>query len=110
MPPRRGAVFDVDDKAFLAGLEARRRDIHIKTEGRLLRVAQEATQKAQARMPVRTGRSRDSVHYEVGRDTRGYYVDFGSDWFVVRFIEYGTSRNPARPVLRPALAEALGIF
>jgi len=55
---------------------------------------------AQANVPVRSGRLRDSIHVEED-DEGGVLV--GSDVEYALYVEEGTSDTPAEPYLRPAL-------
>lgn len=57
---------------------------------------------------VRTGRLRGSITHRIGSDGQGLYGDVGSSVFYAPFVEYGTSRMPAYPFLRPALSAARG--
>ena len=65
--------------------------------------------RAKDKAPVRTGNLRRSIRGEasVKRDGRGEArVGFLPSGFYGTFIELGTSTQPARPMLRPALDEA----
>lgn len=55
---------------------------------------------------VRTGRLRGSITWRPGVDALGPYVDIGTAVEYAPFVELGTSRAPAYPFLRPALAAA----
>lgn len=57
---------------------------------------------------VRTGRLRGSITWRPGSDGDGPYVDIGSAVLYAPFVEFGTSRMPAYPYLRPALEAARG--
>ena len=50
---------------------------------------------------VLSGKTRDSYYYSVDKEKQEAYVF--SDWFISRFLEYGTIRMRAFPALRPAL-------
>jgi HK97 gp10 family phage protein len=52
---------------------------------------------------VRTGRLRSSITHQLGRDSRGLYADIGSNVEYAKYLEFGTSRMPPYPFLRPAL-------
>ncbi len=55
-----------------------------------------------ARVPVNTGRLRDSYH--VDRDVKGRVVVTNrKDTFYGQFVEFGTTRAPAEPHVRPAM-------
>lgn len=54
--------------------------------------------------PVDTGRLRASISHALDRDGRGLVGVVGTDVDYAPFVELGTSRAPAQPFLRPALA------
>ncbi len=62
---------------------------------------------AAANAPRDTGALAESIGYEVGEDQSGTYVrvSWGRDEFYGLFTEVGTSEQPARPFLRPALTK-----
>lgn len=57
---------------------------------------------------VRTGRLRGSITWRLGQDSDGLYADVGTAVLYGPYLEYGTSRMPAYPFLRPALDAARG--
>lgn len=59
--------------------------------------------------PVDTGRLRASITHGLARDDAGIFGWVGTDVEYAPYVELGTSRMAARPYLRPALAEALGV-
>lgn len=68
------------------------------------RQATEGTRKATRRKPGKV-----TIRFRRGRDARGFYVDVGpaKSAFHLTFAEWGTSRQPARPFLRPAIERAI---
>lgn len=65
---------------------------------------------ADAKVPIKTGKARHTLRIEVGEGRNGYYanviIGYGtgkSDPYYVSFNELGTSRQPPRPFMRPAL-------
>jgi len=66
-----------------------------------------AETEAKARAPVRTGLMQSEIKHTVrayGTDITGYVGVFkGSKAFYVTFVEFGTSKMPARPFLRRAV-------
>lgn len=72
------------------------------------KLARTAARIQQDTAPVLTGRGKRSVSVWKARDARGPYIAFGP-WggFHLRFYEYGTSRQPARPFIRPAIERAI---
>lgn len=98
---------DVDSALFQAALQEQLKRIGLRTEGAVLRLAIDVQNRARELAPVDTGRLRSSINHKPGRDGSGYYVDVGSNVEYAPHIEFGTSRAPAQPYLRPALAEAV---
>lgn len=69
----------------------------------LERLGQSIEDSARSLVPVRTGRLRNSLMHEV----RGLTLKVGSrDVPYSMYVEYGTSRSPAQPYLRPAIEQA----
>lgn len=58
--------------------------------------------------PVDTGRLRASITESLQRDIGGLVEVIGTDVEYAPFVEFGTSRAPAQPFLRPALAAEAG--
>lgn len=62
---------------------------------------------ADARVPIKSGLSRETLHIEVGEDKNGrFYANVkvgGGDDFYITFYELGSSRQPPRPFMRPSL-------
>lgn len=69
---------------------------------------------ADARVPIDSGKSRFSLRIETGKNQKGLFyanVVVGkrdnetteNSAFYITFYEFGTSRQPARPFMRPAL-------
>jgi HK97 gp10 family phage protein len=56
--------------------------------------------------PKQTGAGARSIHHELGYDENGAYVRISWDvkHFYMAFPEFGTSRQAATPILRPAAA------
>lgn len=79
---------------------------------RAIRVESQAKVNASGRPGprVRTGRLRSSIHWELVRGENGVggtlFARIGSNVSYARYVELGTSRAPAYPYLRPALAAA----
>lgn len=69
---------------------------------RLQKAGAVGVQTARGLVPVETGRTRDSIGYTFDRSTMILQIHAATRWAI--FIEMGTSRMPARPFLRPALA------
>lgn len=98
---------EVDDEAFKAGLVAALRRVQLRTEGQLVQLGLAVQNEARKLCPVDTGRLRASIQSSgLQRDTRGAYVQVGTNVFYAGFVEFGTRRSPAQPYMRPALLQA----
>lgn len=62
--------------------------------------------KAKERVPVLSGRLRDSIHTEFQGSGDWNVVAGSRDVFYGHMIEFGTTRAPAHPFLVPALEES----
>lgn len=98
----------MDATGFLLGLQAAVARMEVNGEKGLARVGLRVQNAARQLCPVDTGRLRSSIVSQPGRDARGPYVDVGTNVEYAPFVEFGTSRAPAQPFLRPALAEVAG--
>lgn len=84
-------------------------DDALKEELRVLvaEAAEIVFREADARSPIRTGATRNSIRMEVGTNAKGIYyanvVVGGGQQFYVTFYELGNSRQPPRPFMRPSL-------
>lgn len=66
---------------------------------------------ADARVPIKSGKSRNTLRIEVGKKGKGVFyanvvVGDGTgkeDPYYITFYELGTSRQPPRPFMRPSL-------
>lgn len=58
---------------------------------------------------VRKTPGKNTIRFTRGRDREGFYCDVGPNRgaFYLAFIEWGTSKMPARPFLRPAIESAV---
>lgn len=105
---RSSSGIDVDSTAFLIGLQAAVANLKVDGEKGLARVGLRVQNAAREFCPVQTGRLRSSIQSVPGKDTQGPYVDVGTNVEYAPYVEFGTSRQPAQPYLRPALAEVAG--
>lgn len=99
---------DVDASGFLADLKEEYRRLRLETEQDLYRLGVGVHRRARNLCPVDTGRLRSSIAYRAGRDSKGPFVDVGTNVSYAAFVEFGTRRQRPQPYLRPALAEAVG--
>jgi len=74
----------------------------------IVRICIRVDRRAKRMAPVDTGRLRASITHELGRDEQGLVGRVGTNVIYAPFQEYGTSRMPAHPYLRPALAAEVG--
>lgn len=106
----RTSKVNVDDKAFLKSLQAAVGRLKIETAADLSRLGLDIQNRARELCPVDTGRLRSSIRAVDGKDATGVYVDVGTNVEYAPHVEFGTSRMPAQPYMRPALAEAVAAF
>lgn len=93
---------------FLASVKAAFLRLEIRSRTQLVRIAVRVVGRAQEYCPVDTGRLRSSIHWEQGEDSRGFFVDVGTNVKYAPFVEYGTRFQQAQSFMRPALAEIAG--
>ena len=111
---RMGVVVDLDDRAFLADYARALKALRVATEQDCERLAYAIRNAATRYTPVDTGRLKSGWTVVTGTDEIGWFVA------VINNVEYaaevelghetasGTFATP-QPMIRPALAEALGI-
>lgn len=97
----------LNQRAFTDALQGAFRAMKLRTEGDLVTLGLRVQNRARQLAPVDTGRLRSSITSSgLQRDSRGAYVEVGTNVFYAGFVEFGTRRMPAQPYLRPALLEA----
>lgn len=69
-------------------------------------IGQQWTTEVRRRAPLLTGRLRRSYTYDV--DPRGAYVELSSNVVYAPYQEFGTSRGPGRPHVRPGTEAIIG--
>lgn len=104
---QRGTTVDVDASAFTAGLRRSLDQLRLDTEADLLRLGHRAVRNMRQLCPVDTGRLRNSIGLTTGRDSRGLFLDVGTDVEYAPPVEFGTRYMRAQPFIRPGLAEAV---
>lgn len=106
-------------RTHIEGLEAVVRDLNRegatakpKAERIVVKHAARAAERWQARIPVRTGVSVESIQSDAQAidDGDGVYAEAFSDWFVVRMLENGTVFMAPRPAAEPAYDETVPEF
>jgi len=91
--PNQAAIRDLmSDRAGPVGKELARRAIRVDRIAKRL-------------CPVDTGRLRASIAWRAESDAEGLSVVVGTNVEYAPWVELGTSTQPARPYLRPALQE-----
>ena len=104
---QRKADIILDDAAFQRELAKEVAKLKLRTVADLDRFAFKVQRAARQFAPVDTGRLRNSIGITSGKDSRGEYRDVGTNVEYAAAVEYGFSRSPAQPYLRPAIAEAV---
>lgn len=72
------------------------------------RYARQQTDKGRESTRRKPGKA--GIRFKRGRDRRGFYIDVGPTAFELAFYEWGTSKQPARPFLRPAIERAISAW
>lgn len=104
---RPDASVDFNTDAWVRGLQAAVREVRLRTDGDLLRLALSIQNAARRYSPVDTGRLRSSIQASaLKRDRRGSYVEVGTNVEYAPYVEFGTIRQAPQPFLRPAFLEA----
>lgn len=67
---------------------------------------EEAAEIARGKAPRDSGEMAESIDATPGRDAQGPYSDVTVDPFYSTWVEFGTSRQQARPFIRPAVKAA----
>lgn len=91
-------------------LRAHMAQMEVRSENALRATGYAVQNTAKMLCPVDTGRLRASIYSRSGRDSRGYFVEIGTNVAYAAFVEFGTSRARAQPYLVPALARATGFM
>jgi HK97 gp10 family phage protein len=81
-------------------------EIDIVVDEALERGAENVAHAAQVRVPVDTGKLRDAIHVESEREGKYVVAGDGGEVFYGHMVEHGTTRQPPRPFLVPALEES----
>lgn len=68
-------------------------------------LANKAEKSAKSLVPVSSGKLKDSIKSKVESDGTNTNVKLSSNASHASYIEYGTSKMPARPFLRPAMEQ-----
>lgn len=102
---------DWDDAAFQAAFKVTMRKFELRTERELVVLGITVQNEARRLCPVDTGRLRSSIITSgLQRDSRGAYVEVGTNVEYAGHVEFGTRFMRAQPYIRPALLAALARF
>lgn len=102
---------EFDARAFAVGVERGVASYEATCARALDELANAVVDRARAMAPVDTGELRSSIAKgPAGNDGHGPFVDFGTNDPVGIYQEFGTSKMPPHPFMRPALAEAPAQF
>lgn len=103
-------AIELDATGFMRSLQAHLATLEVETEDDLVKVGLRVQAVARSLCPVDTGRLRSSIVMRKGRDGLGFYVEVGTNVSYAPFVEFGTSRQRAKPFLTPAIAQASGFL
>lgn len=96
---------------FVANPRAVEQLLHDEGMRRMIsRVGVAAKREVAARAPRRTGKLAKSVRYKLVETPDGWVASVNFGRFYGRFYEFGTSKTPARPFLRPGVRAAITRF
>jgi HK97 gp10 family phage protein len=102
--------FELDSREFERGLRDALADIRRELERGLRSLGEDAVSVARHRAPVLTGELRSSIAADTSSGPGEIAVEAGTDDPTGIYQEFGTSRMPPHPFMRPAFAEALNQF
>lgn len=108
-------MIEFDTAAWESAVATEFARLNIESEKDLLDLAHDIERGMKDGAPLSTGKrisrrhARSSIDVKQGRDRRGVYVDVGPTrkGFWLAFYEFGTSRQPPRPFMRPAIERAI---
>lgn len=101
------AGVDLDASGFLDGLAKAAQGMRVTGTQQLLRVGLTAQNEARRFSPVDTGRLRAGWMMTSSLTGGRFRVKISNNVAYAPYVEYGTSRSPAQPMIRPALLVAL---
>ena len=107
---------EFDTAAWERAVETEFARLNIGSEKDLVDLATDIRDQMRATAPVSTGKriarrhARSSIEVKQGRDRRGFFADVGPTrkGFWLAFYEFGTSKQPPRPFMRPAFDSQAG--
>ena len=94
---------EIDSKAFLASLDKYQEDVLEGLQKNIEDAALLLERNAKQNCPVDTGKLRASITTEVGK----FEAEVGTNVEYAQCVEFGTSKQSAKPFMRPALDKAI---
>jgi len=108
---RSRSSFDLDEKAFKAGLAQAAKRMDLRSAEDLERLGYKVVNGARRYCPVDSNRLRGSIDIqERGRDAKGPFVVVGTPVEYAGYVEFGTPPHKIRPKNKKALANRKGGF
>ncbi|MBK9181412.1 MAG: hypothetical protein IPM45_18020 [Acidimicrobiales bacterium] len=104
--------FEIDDSDFRAGLDQATDDMKADAERSLRRLADDMASRMTATAPRLTGAGAATIAVTDASADSLVVLDIGPDAsaFYLAFYEWGTSHQPPRPFLRPAVEQAVAAW
>lgn len=106
---RRGVTVDIDAAAFQRSVRKAAAEFEVETHEEVGALANEIRNRATRYTAVDTGRAKAGWQATEGRDGEGLFWAVGNGVDYVPDLEFGTSKMRPQPMLRPAIAEAVGV-
>lgn len=94
---------EIDSKAFLASLDKYQEDVLEGLQKNIENAALLLERNAKQNCPVDTGKLRASITTEVGK----LEAEVGTNVEYAQCVEFGTSKQSAKPFMRPAFDKAI---
>jgi len=98
-------MFQVLDQSVLRGLSIVQKAIVTKVYNALQVASNIIVDAAKIHCPVKTGRLRNSIDFNVSIFGNKMISEIGTDVYYAGYVHFGTSKMPARPFLQLALTE-----
>lgn len=96
----------LDTSRFEAAVKRELAKVTAEARRAVTAAGEEAAQNAAGLAPRESGKMADSIEATPGANTKGPFSDVTVEPFYSTFVEFGTSRQPARPFIRPSTQAA----
>lgn len=106
---RRVVTVDVSSRAFERALREHLQDLVVKTEDEAYKITLRIRNRAVQFAPVDTGFLKGEWYARRGRDREGPFFEVGNTAEYAAEVDVGTDKMPPAPMIKPAIAEVLGI-